>query len=376
MSVYSLREVFMEMKRDKKRKKVVLAIPALSTGGAEKLAYDIVRNIDKSLYDITVLTQYPSGEITDKEKNLKNMGIDIICIDKRPGLSIRCFIKTMRVIRTIQPDVIHSHVESINYLLPCYRKKQVKLHTVHSMAEFEASGLRKTIRWIAFHVCHVTPVAIGESVATSISKYYHIDMGRIPCIYNGVALPEAKDIVKNNREFTFVTVGTLYYVKNHKLLLRALKLCIDRTGQFIKLKIIGQGEMRSELEKMCAALRLEAHVEFLGWKENVYEELQKADAYVCSSVMEGISLSIIEAMACAMPIIASDVGGNRDLVKDGINGLLFESGDVEALANCMIRFVRNEADVAEMGMNSLRISKKFDIKKCVKEYESLYSGEK
>lgn len=355
--------------------KVALIVPTLSTGGAEKLVFDIASNIDKKKYSVTIVSLYPKKE-TYKEQILMKSGIEIIYLNKKKGLSIPCFLRMLYTIKTINPDVIHSHLDTIIYLLPCYRSNQVKLHTVHSMAQFEATGLQKIIRKLAFTFFNVKPVAIGTTVATSISKYYRIALKDISCVSNGVILPEhdTRSTTHNNSMITFITVGTLYYIKNHELLLRAFKNCVEQMNVPIRLKIVGQGELRAQLEKLSADLEIREQVEFLGWTDSVYPELNDADVYVCTSLIEGISLSIIEAMANGLPIIASNVGGNSELVIDGVNGMLFKSKDILDLTRCMLKMIEDAPLRIKQGKNSKDLSKKYDIKRCVKEYESFYSS--
>lgn len=358
---------------DRNRIKVVLVIPQLSTGGAEKLVFNIACNIDREKYEISVISLYPSRE-NMKEKKLEELGIRMIYLDKKTGFSLECMKKMRKVVKEINPDVIHSHIDVLLYLLPCYKRRQIKLHTVHSMAYFEAKGIHKFIRRIAFGLFGVKPVAIGKTVLKSICDYYGLDEKKVPCIYNGVSVPEKTENEEKTEKITFITVGTLYHIKNHKLLISAFKECVEKSQKSLKLKIVGEGDLRNELEERVKELGLTDMVEFLGWRDDVYDELYKANIYVCSSTVEGISLSIIEAMMCGLPVIASNVGGNPDLVVDGVNGKLFESENVSDLSECMLKLTEDDFLRKKFGENALEISKKFDIKKCVKEYERLYGS--
>lgn len=356
-------------------KKVLLAVPTLGDGGGEKLVFDIALNINRDLFEVYVVSFFPKTG-NHKERTLESAGIKVFYLDKSLGLSLEMFQKTKKLISEINPDIIHSHLDVLIYLLPFYKKKQIKLHTVHSMAEFEAVGIHKLIRKICFKFRGVVPVAIGETVSKSISRYYNIKQEKIPCIYNGVEIPKEKVIVKSSDDtLTFVSIGTLYYIKNHKLLIEAFNECVKNTDKNIRLKIIGEGALRSELENLIKQYKLEEYVQLPGWKDSVYRDLQESDVYVCSSTVEGISLSILEAMVCGLPVIASDVGGNPDLVKDGVNGMLFESDNVSELVRCMLHMIENENVRTEQGKASLKLSKKFNIKKCTTEYERLYLGE-
>ena len=352
------------------KRKIVMVIPTLSTGGAEKFVYDMAVYLNKDIFDISVVVLYSkTGNI--KEKKLENLGISIYYLNKKPGFSFRCIYNLKNLINRISPDIIHSHLDVILYLLPSYKQSQIKLHTVHSMAQFEARGIHKWIRKLAFGFFGVIPVAIGETVRESISSYYNIPLHQIPCIYNGVSQPCIceKD---QHVETVFISVGTLYYVKNHELLLRAFKRVIELSKEPIRLNIVGDGELREVLLKQIEDLELNSYVNLIGWTNNVYSELQKADVYVCSSIVEGVSLSIIEAMSCGLPIIATNVGGNKDLVKMNVNGILFENNNEMELVEAMMKMVNDMEFQRDCGIASRELSKQLTIDKCVKQYEDLY----
>lgn len=359
-----------EQAKKHKRKKVLLVVPTLSTGGAEKFVWDMALHINRELFEVAVIVLFPRMG-TKKEQDLEQAGIPVYYLNKPKGISFRCMWKAQKLIRHLNPDVIHSHLDVLPYLFLCYKRRQVKLHTVHSMAAFEAPGLQKWVRKIAFKYFGVTPVAIGETVKESIVSYYNLEPEAIPCIYNGVSEPTAKECEPHEKT-VFVSVGTLYYVKNHEMLIRAFKRCVERVGDSIRLHIVGDGELRDVLKQQIAELGLDQFVDLIGWTDDVYAELRHSDVYVCTSILEGVSLSIIEAMLCGLPIIATDVGGNKDLVKPGFNGVLVENRNEDALADAMLVMLNDQTFRERCAKASKEISAQFTITACVEKYEALY----
>jgi len=347
-----------------------MVIPTLSTGGAEKFVRDTALQVNRELFDLSVIVLFPRSG-SQKERDLEEAGIPLYFLNKKTGLSLKCARDLKKLIKRLRPDVIHSHLDVLLYLLPSYKRSQVKLHTVHSMAAFEAAGVNKWIRKIAFKLFGVTPVAIGETVRESIADYYNISPQKIPCIYNGIPMPTVCR-QEQGETFSFITVGTLYYVKNHEMLLRAFKACVQRTQKKVSLCIVGDGDLRATLEQQIEELGLAQHVRMTGWMDHVARELCRADAYVCSSIIEGISLSIIEAMACGLPIVATDVGGNKDLVKHEVNGLLVENRNEEALTTAMLKMVEDEEFHRQCAHASQTMAQKYTVEACVQEYEELY----
>src|SRR5262249_6345653 len=148
-------------------------------------------------------------------------------------------------------------------------------------------------------------------------------------------------------------VARLVPIKAHEVFLQAAALVRDASND-IRFVIVGDGERRSELEHLTRSLRLEERVHFLGWGgdlDRIYADLDGAGV---SSRNEGSPVSLIEAMAAGRPVVATRVGGVPDLVEDGVNGLLVESGDVEGLAKAMMILLRDSERASAMGLAGRR----------------------
>jgi glycosyltransferase involved in cell wall biosynthesis len=139
-----------------------------------------------------------------------------------------------------------------------------------------------------------------------------------------------------------------------------------------RLVIVGEGPIRDELEALIASMRLEHAVTLLGWRSDVENLLPLLDAYVSTSISEGTSMTILEAMACGLPVIASDVGGNRRLI-DSANGYLFPVNDEAAFARAATAIADSPSWRSELGAESRRrVESDFSVQRCVRQYELLY----
>ncbi|MCM1266494.1 MAG: glycosyltransferase [Bacteroidales bacterium] len=158
------------------------------------------------------------------------------------------------------------------------------------------------------------------------------------------------------REKRIVAVGRLNAQKNHKLLLRAFAAFVKTHGEY-RLELYGQGELEDELKSFAAKLHIEEKVIFRGFCERVLSKIRTAAMYVLSSDYEGISNSMLEAMALGLPVIATDcpVGGSRMYIKDGVNGFLVPVGDVEALAQAMGRLADDPALGEKLGGEAAKL---------------------
>jgi glycosyltransferase involved in cell wall biosynthesis len=169
-----------------------------------------------------------------------------------------------------------------------------------------------------------------------------------------------------------VMVGRLVAGKGVDTLLRAVELVVGRYPDF-RLEIAGDGEVRPGLEALTAELGLSAFVRFLGTVQDVPGLLARSSSLVLPSLSEGISLTLLEAMARGLPVVATRVGGNPEVVEDGVTGRLVPARDAGALAQALVRVWSGADPGAEMGRaGRARVERLFDIRQMVADYESLY----
>jgi len=349
----------------------------LSTAGAEKFVVDLALNLDKTQHHITVaLTS--KFENTQFYSLLKKNNIDVVGFDEKSLLQ-----KTLKIyifLKKVKADVVHANLGSLLHILLAVAMSGVKtrVFTFHSVANRAAgnSRIKKFVYSFALKKMKFIPVGISDCVKKSISEEYSIPLESIPCIYNGVDtkifLPGVMEKASGNK-IRFVSVGTLYHIKNHKLLIKAFAKT-EKLYPDITLSIIGDGELREELDSLIKEYGLVNKIRLLGTIHNVDFYLRQSDIYVMSSNVEGLSLAVLEAMACGLPIISTNAGGVVDIVVNGKNGLITPVGDTKALSEAMCELIRNEDLRKKMGEESRRIAVEQDINKCVEKYQKLYAG--
>jgi len=355
-------------------KKVVLCIPSLATGGAEKFVVDLATNLDKDLVDVTVAVT---------RQNVNSIFYDVLCkkqvrvVDLADTNYIRMLIKQFAFLRREKPDIVHTNIGSLLHMMLATKIMRVptKLYTVHNQADllYGNSKLRKTIFKFAFNLFGYTPVAICDNVKESIQQGLNLKTERINKVHNGVDLnrfqPKMNRISKATLEI--ITTGTMYPIKNHEMIIEAFqKLHVKYPN--IRLTILGDGEKRSALEDMVKRYHLEDVVSMPGIQRDVCSYLQKADVYVSASLTEGLPLSILEAMACGLPVVATDAGGTVDIVSNEKNGVVVPKNDLNALVGALEKMIVNDDFRKQCGEESLRIVTDWSIESCVRGYEKLY----
>jgi glycosyltransferase involved in cell wall biosynthesis len=141
----------------------------------------------------------------------------------------------------------------------------------------------------------------------------------------------------------------------------------------LRVRIVGDGQERRRLEDLSRSLGLSGHVEFLGERSDVHALLHDVGFYVSSSRTEGISLTLLEAMAAGLPVLATRVGGNAEVIEDGSSGRLVPAEDAAALAAGIVAMCRDRSDWTAMGhIGRTRIERNFDVNRMVRDYEQLY----
>lgn len=352
---------------------ILISVPSLCIGGAEQMVAQLVENIN-SVENNVKLVVLSTKLSTHIEEGLEKKGIDIVYLNKEVGPSINAIIKATKIGKAFKPDIIHTHLSSFFYMIPCSIMNNVKiLHTVHSRPIFEAAGIRRKILAYFYKKKISTPVAISDLIGKEISEVYKLDSNLIEVVYNPVSIKKFSNqsIEKSNenKTITFINVARFVEPKNHIELIKVFKEVNERNKN-TRLLLLGDGPLRNEIENMINELNLESSIELKGNVPNVEYYLATSDVFVLPSTYEGLPLTILEAMAAGLPIIATSVGGVPDIVNS--NGILTEPGDNESLISAMNKLANNKELRCKMGEISIKEVQKYDISKVTLKYEKLY----
>jgi glycosyltransferase involved in cell wall biosynthesis len=225
-------------------------------------------------------------------------------------------------------------------------------------------------------------VAVSNAVAKTVIQEQKISSDKVVVIPNGININSVdtieKNLYKDNKNNIYSTkpriaiIGRLVKVKRHDLLLNAISRCIERIPTMICL-IIGEGPEREHLKQLTQHLNLSERVFFLGERTDVKELLNYIDLVINTSEQEGLPMSLLEAMAAGIPIIATDIEAHREIIQHGENGILVESGNTKALATYICHLVENPKlanDIGEKGKTT--VNNFYNIDKISRIWESLY----
>lgn len=315
--------------------KIMQVIPYFCFGGAETMCENLCYAQKALGHDVVAVSLY--NEHTPIAQRMEAAGIRILYLDKKLGMDVSMVPKLARIMQQEKPDVVHTHLDVIKYAVAAAKLCGVKtcVHTVHNVAEKEAEGLSQKINRVYYKLGWSKPVALSPEVQRTICQIYGLPENCVPVVYNGIDLGKCipKQKYTNTGSIEFLHIGRFNEQKNHAGLLHAFRMLLERIPD-CKLCLIGDGELRPEMEQLVEKLGIQNAVVFQGSQSNVHPFLNQADAFLLPSNYEGMPMTIIEAMATGLPIVATRVGGVPDMVEDGISALLVPCEEEAVCAAC------------------------------------------
>lgn len=355
-----------------RKTKVAIVLPYFGTGGAEKMVCQLSCALDPQAFETEVFCVYGQPQHNHMEQALLDRGIRIHFIGKKKGPSVSAVFRLFRQLDAFGPDVVHTHLYACVYaaLWPVVRRKPF-LHTFHTLPEVEnRRWLRRQLTTFLVKQGKLHPVAISRENRKLIADFYHLSETVVPIVHNPVDLLQFSGEKRTHKTpMTFLTAGRFTAVKNQQLMYHAFAAFLAK-GYDARLVMLGAGEEEANLKALAHRLGIHDRIVYPGFVVNVQEYLAKADVFLLSSHYEAQPLSILEAMASALPVISTDVGGVRDIVTD--NGILVPPGDAAAMAQAMEQLYTDAALYHSLSANSGNNVQAFDIHHTAEGYAGLY----
>ncbi|MCT7961882.1 glycosyltransferase family 4 protein [Laspinema sp. D1] len=363
--------------------KLTLVIHSLTLGGAERVM-SIMANywVDKR-WKITILT-FDDGSIPpvfhlDSRVCHIPLGLAVDSIN-----SIDAIWQNFQRVRFLRqaiiqskPHVVISFIDTTN-VMTLLATRQLNIPVVVSERTdpaFSSSRQRKI--WV--HLRRWTYPQANRLVVQSQGAYNYFPP-QVQVITSIIPNPVLIPVLSESGEHTIrkrlsvpciMAMGRLLEVKGFDLLLQAFAKVKDHHPQW-SLTILGEGQLRSQLELLSHQLGIYGRVFMPGLANNVYEFLQQADIFVMSSRYEGFPNALCEAMACGLAVISTDCpSGPREIIRHGIDGILVENENVEALASAMDRLMSDEQERKELAAKALEVIERFSLEKVMGMWEQV-----
>ena len=370
------------------RGRVMMVSTALGVGGgAEEQVMLLSLGLRARGWKVKIVSLLPLSLLSAE---LEESDIEIASLSMKRGIpDPRAMWGLIKELRGFRPDVVHCHMPQANLLARAVRPLRafpVLISTLHNLTMERVNGGSGRFLEVAHgwtdRFCDLTTVICTPAVKSYLERGA-VSAHKIAVFYNGVnTLNFQADAGKRKdcrRElgiegtFAWLAIGRLELAKDYPNLIRAFQKVVESRPETVLL-ICGRGSLENEIRAQVTACGLQEHVKFLGVRRDIPDVMNAADGFVLSSYLEGLPMVLLQASSVGMPIVATDVGGNAEVVIDESNGFVVPVRNDRALADAMERVLNlpesARARMAERGREHAR--EKFEIERILDRWEALY----
>jgi sugar transferase (PEP-CTERM/EpsH1 system associated) len=360
----------------------------LDTGGMEQIAVWLInRTAERYRHAVICLAGFGG-----MRSQIHDASVLCMSLNKKPGKDWGCYFRLWSALRKLKPDLVQTYNIGALDAAPIARFAGVRrvVHAEHGRDAADPRGQSRKYRLLRRRLQPFIAryVAVSRDLQTWLAVSVGIEPSKIAYIPNGVDVTRFTAVLgrRSDRPLlgAFVpagtlvigTVGRLDAVKDQAGLVCALRILCDadpERGVQLRLVIIGEGSEHRNLEQQIARLDLTGQVRLLGNREDVPALLTECDVFALSSLAEGMPLTVLEAMASGLPVVATNVGGVSEVVDDGVTGTLVASGDPAAFARALGAYVRDGNLRRQHGRaGRARVETQFGLSAMVSAYSALY----
>lgn len=366
--------------------RIVHVVENLERGGLERMVVDLAVAQRAAGHDTGVLCLFQPGALAEE---LQGQGIEVRACGKRGGLDLGALRRLRERLRAAPGAVVHTHNANAHYHTVAAAPGLSLARLINTRHGMGAARPRSRGEWLYRRTMSRTDTvaAVCEAARSRFAAQGVRPRRGLLAVPNGIRVEnfvaagaERRAALRSVLELPpgariVGTVGRLNPVKDQATLLRAFAR-LHRDLPDTALVLVGDGALRGRLEAEAAALDIGDAVRFLGDRGDVRQLLQGFDAFALSSLSEGYSMALLEACASGLPIVATDVGGNREIVADDRNGVLVPAADEVALASALAGLLRDPARAEAMGRAGRDWAlREASIDTMAARYEALYRGE-
>ena len=301
----------------------------------------------------------------------------------RKSKILSSYIRLEHVLNDLQVDIVHSHIPyySLMQILAAHKAKLPFLWTIHG--EFSTSFIERNILRFIVRKKGIMITADSEGVLQVSAAKFIFENKKVQIIYPGIKLKQVQAgylkryVTRENLKYAssdtilIGTVGRLFPDKGFDILIKAIAL-LPKKFQHVRIVIAGQGGQRNELQKIIDELDVSHQVQLVGFVEDIPAFLSALDIYVQPSRTEAFGISLVEAMAIGLPIVATNVGGIPEIIQDQVTGLLIKPNDPEQLMLAILSIITNRPLQEKLARNARLKSEKFDFLQYLEKYNELY----
>jgi sugar transferase (PEP-CTERM/EpsH1 system associated) len=365
-------------------------IYSLGVGGLENGVVNLINNMPAEKYRHAIIC---IKNTTDFSLRIHRDNVEIYELNKREGQDWASFVRMYRLLKKLKPAIVHSrNLAAIEYQLPAFLAGVPhRIHGEHGWDVFDPDGTNKKYQRLRRFLNSIIDrfIPLSEHLESYLRDKVGIQSQKIVRICNGVdtekfypaaqkkPLPDCP--LTFSPEFIYIgCVGRMHGVKDQLTLVRAFIRLLEKQPALkdsLRLIMIGDGPIREQAEALLATRNLLELAWLPGQRNDIAAIMQRLDIFVLPSKAEGISNTILEAMATALPVVATRVGGNPELVDDGETGVLVEKENNEAMANALLEYVNDAEKRQRHGQKALeKVQKQYSLQVMVDNYLAVYDA--
>jgi glycosyltransferase involved in cell wall biosynthesis len=348
--------------------RVLYLLTTLNVGGAERSLLEALRKIKRSRVEPVVCSLISGGQLRDA---FAELDIPVVELGVRPGLAESRGLQVLPLLRRYRPAIVHSRLILSNLWARLGVLVGAKVISDEQGLANERPALMTSLNRLSQPLCAMN-LANSQAVAGRMRRRDRIPPHRLRVIYCGIDCRKFVPNPERHGRFDIVTTARLERYKGVLDLIDAMRI-ISRERPSTTLSVVGDGSQRADLERRVKELELSDVVTFWGQQADVAARLPEGSLFVLSSHEEGLPNAAIEAMSCALPVVATRVWGTPELVVDNVTGLLAPPRDPRALAVTSLRYLENpNLAQAHGAAGRERALRYFDVQATATAYEDLY----
>ena len=370
----------------KRRIKILHVVLSLDYGGTEKIAVDIINNLSRDEFESSIICMDRYGQ----RANDVRKDVPVYLMDRKPGLSVKNFYYFYKYFKNVKPDIVHFR-NFTTYFWGCivcsFQRKCRIVYSDHSEIVRNYENNEKGKLFLRRLLKYITDSFMTNSLAfkEKLIEYVHLDPEDIVVIQNGVDTKKyyPKDLVEKrllrdkfgfgNQEYIIGIVASFSPKKNISLAIKAMADITSKLPSAI-LVLVGKGEQGKELKELVKKNDLSDKVHFLGIIKDINKVLNIYDMFLFPSLSgEGMPNAVLEAMAAKVPVVASDIPGNIEILQNGQLGLLFKNNNKDSLVDTSLRLANDKVFSNQIAERAYKyVKNEMSLQKMIEHYENLY----
>jgi len=366
---------------------VLHVVYRFDVGGLENGVVNLINHMPAGAYRHVIVSL---TEITDFRRRIVREDVEFIALNKPPGHGVWLYPRLYRLMRRLRPAIVHTrNLAALETVVPAWLAGvPVRIHGEHGRDVSDLDGSNRLYQWTRRlyrpFVSHF--IALSRDLERYLIDQVDVPAGDVTRLCNGVDTERfhparARAAIAGcpfvaGEHWLVGTVGRMQQVKDQPMLARAFVQALQMHPELrprLRLVLVGDGPLKAQ----CEAVLAEAGMADLAWlpgeRRDVADVMRGLDCFALPSLAEGISNTILEAMASGLPVVATQVGGNADLVRDGVTGRIVPAGDAAAMAEALVQLAGDPAAAAAMGRAGRDDAERlYSLQAMVSAYQQVY----